>query len=271
MADDTVSESSVCSSASTYTRILQNYSIRFWDPTVCCKLRKRTPQLTFGINGLVNPGADEDRFTLLMKPVRSNSWKAPGHWVDKVTLQTTKLSAQIMTPKISFGFVRLQLMVCVGSGGVTDLAWKCSTRWSRNLRPALLKPSVQLAAAGLPNLEIRPHIKCNFYSPEMCGGMGTTPDLDQGYAHITVPRLQLRYEIGGRGRRYVEVPCAEAMDPLSQSPRTAAQGSDDVVEALVPTSHLQRQHPDSAHPLPADTATEHRRRFGFLRVFGSHR
>jgi hypothetical protein len=110
--------------------------------------------------------------------------------------------------------------------------------------------------------------------------LGQTPLLALEKYHVSITAKKIcaqryvgchSYEIGGHGRRWIEVPCAEAMDPLSQSPRTAAQGSDDVVEALVPTSHLQRQHPDSAHPLPADTATEHRRRFGFLRVFGSHR
>lgn len=247
---DTATEGSTVSSASTFTQLLRDYSIRFWDPLICCKLRKRTPRLTFGIDGLVNPSLDQERFSLLLKPVHSSSWKSAGHWVDKVTLKTTRLSGQVFTPKIPVGFLRLQLMVCLGPRGVTDLAWRCSTRWSRSSRPSFLKRSIRLKSLGveaLPNLEIRPHIKCDMFSPEMSGRVGGAADVERGHAHISVPRLHFRYEID------------------RQSPPATDRGAgsnaedkwvDDTVQGLVPTSPLWRSIP-SADVIPL----KRRRRF----------
>lgn len=262
---ETATEASSVSNVSTYTRIMQNYSIRFWDPSVCCKLRKRTPRLTYGIDGLVNPSPDQERFSLLLKPVPSKSWKSSGHWVDKVTLKTTRLSAQVFTPKITIGFVRLQVMVCLGPRGVSDLAWRFSTQWSRTAKPPLLKPSIRLRTVGidsLPNLEIRPHIKCDIFSPEVCGRVGGAADMETGHAHISVPRLHIRYEIGGG--LFPEGTSSSA--DLGEGSNAADKWVDDTVQNLVPTS--QHRWPssgvvtrdatlisDAAHP-------KRRRRFG---------
>lgn len=52
---ETATEGSTISSASTFTQLLRDYSIRFWDPLVCCKIRKRCTywsQTSFAIDSI---------------------------------------------------------------------------------------------------------------------------------------------------------------------------------------------------------------------------
>lgn len=183
-------------SASTWTRFLESYSFTC-EPDYVLKIRKRLHLAKVGADILWPDGCrDKPELSLIVKPQGR-----AGEWVHKLTLSGEERGKlELRTPKLRWKIFRVQFQAQASCDNKVQFNYRATTKFGNIGKSQVYKKQFDLPTQRV-NFGVRPHVKVNMFFPEVTGSFGSGGqgrNVDQGYCHITVPRVHFRWDLDQR-------------------------------------------------------------------------